>query len=431
MSAWWIRAMAVTALLIAQPASAEEQVNIWSQLELLERGELPALEIPGARYRVGVFAFDDPDATGLGEHVATLLAREILLNSGVRSIGVIRFVGGLSPSPVTQLSYFDRVDRVSEAQQVTLAVWGHIQRADGRIRIDTYLQLPPSTLERAFTWKVRFTPETRVEQLVARLRPDRLLLQSQAVSPSTADAIGDSARSMDRLRKFPRDDQEPDVVLPVGQVYWVEAREGDWIKLNAGADVNGWVHSSGSCTGECATVLEAARFAGDLLRFMETPRRLPATRARLSQDARALGEQLSALEGLGDRSTEDVQARSLAVADRWIAASSTDRREPPGGAAFANVRALARVVIELKLSARRGRPHLEPSTARDIAYELAAASLNDPANTEVLHNLSLLFDHAGDRARADLARSLTVQTVRPPSAPSPAVDPHTPDRRDP
>lgn len=414
MSKWWLRAVAVFAWLLALPAAAGEKVDLEAQLQLLERGELPALRIPGARYRVGVFEFDDPDGTGLGNSVATLLSREILLGSRVRSIGVLQFVGGLSPSASMQLSYFDKVDKVAEAQQVTVAIWGRIQRTGASIRIETYLQLPPSTLERAFTWRVRFTPETSVEPLVARLRPDRLLLQSKTVSASETDAISDAARRLDQLHEERRDDARVKAVLPIGKVYWVKTRDGDWTELDAGGDTVGWVRTSGGCAGECASLLEASRFAGDLLRFMET-RAVPDTRVGLSEDARAVADQLSALEGLGGRRAEEIRARSLEVADRWLGAARAERRVPPGGAAFANLHALAEIVIALKLSAREvgDNARLPTGTARDVAYRLADASLNDPANAEVLHNLALLFEYAGDRPRAELARKLAAQsTVR-------------------
>ena len=94
---------------------------------------------------------------------------------------------------------------------------------------------------------------------------------------------------------------------------------------------------------------------------------------------------------------------------------------PPGGAAFANIRALAEVATSLQASMRRSDEPLErrfndvkldPSRVRKIAFELAKSSLTDPRNTDVLNNLAVLFRYAGEDQRADLAARLAVAAGR-------------------
>jgi hypothetical protein len=50
-----------------------------------------------------------------------------------------------------------------------------------------------------------------------------------------------------------------------------------------------------------------------------------------------------------------------------------------------------------------------PARVGEIAFDLADASLSDPDNADVLHNLGVLFQYAGDEKRATLARTLAAQ----------------------
>jgi hypothetical protein len=54
---------------------------------------------------------------------------------------------------------------------------------------------------------------------------------------------------------------------------------------------------------------------------------------------------------------------------------------------------------------------LDRRTLRSIAFRLAEASLEDPRNTDVLHNLAVLFEYAGDTERAALAGRLAEESV--------------------
>ena len=66
--------------------------------------------------------------------------------------------------------------------------------------------------------------------------------------------------------------------------------------------------------------------------------------------------------------------------------------------------ALAKVTDALQAEARElWRGGIAPTQVRDIAFELAQATLIDPRNLDVLHNLALLFQYAGEASRARLA----------------------------
>ena len=126
--------------------------------------------------------------------------------------------------------------------------------------------------------------------------------------------------------------------------------------------------------------------------------------------------------------------------DKW---TRIDRGKgtPPGGAAFANIQSLARLAMALqraydqrqsdlaprlervreRLELQHGEmwvghvPNdvaLEADVVRDIAFDLANASLYDPRNSDVLSNLAVLFDYAGDAKRSELARTLAQKYTR-------------------
>jgi hypothetical protein len=95
---------------------------------------------------------------------------------------------------------------------------------------------------------------------------------------------------------------------------------------------------------------------------------------------------------------------------------------PPGGGAFANIDALSELSIALKqelvpriadddisaaeLAWTYDQIALDKEGARREAFDLAKASVFDPRNPELLHNLGVLFRYAGDAERAALAQRL-------------------------
>jgi hypothetical protein len=375
------------------------------------QNERVEIHIPGAAYRVAVFTFEDPDGTGLGNALASLISREVLLRSSIGSIGVLRYEGSLASSPSEPLSYFDKVELLTGAQGVTLAVWGMIRRSGGRVSIDTSVQLPTATLDSRFGWSLRLPDAMGGKTLVARASPSRLLVQRHEMSWGAAVAMATSMKDRDALRAFPADSAPVIATLPVGEVYSVTRREGDWVRLTT-KDVSGWVRASGHCTLECAALLDASGFAVDLLSFMSN-HTLPKERIRLSVDAQAFLAQLTLFERYAVARPTRFDPKAFQLLARWLKRDNSFA----GGAAFANVYALAKLSEELSLATRLSQhqsvPYedikLPPLPIQKIAFDLAEASVGDPRNKDVLTNLSILFEYANDTERAALATRLAAE----------------------
>jgi hypothetical protein len=155
---------------------------------------------------------------------------------------------------------------------------------------------------------------------------------------------------------------------------------------------------------------------------------LPAATSTLSAEALAVKEQIQALDALKDLDPEKVFAKSLDMALRWVGPNrwvgldksiGIDRGKgtPPGGAAFANIKTMAEIRMDL-LKKLKTSPNklldnirLDRGRVRQIATELAQESLYDPDNVDVLKNLVVLFKFTNDTQRAQLAQKL-VDSIR-------------------
>jgi hypothetical protein len=410
--------------LLPAVAGAEANYNLREELKVLERGETLPLHIPGAKYRVATFTYEDPDGTKLGDALAAIIGREMLARSQVPSIGVLTYEGRLAPNPNDPLSYFDKVERVADAQQVTLSIWGMVRRSGSTLTVDTYVQLPPRLVEKTFVWRVKLPPSMGGE-LIAHLRPDRILAQRLTLPADAADGILAAAQKLSELRPEPDDSATIVATLPKGSVYWMEKQEGDWIYMNAGDGRKGWVRRAGGCAGPCAPLLDAAGFAADLLACMEHPGP-QAFSGQLSPDTQVIQDQLSAYNVIDSGEYRWLLATSERIEQRLREAAAAGV-VPPGGAALANALAVDRIMQLVWLEARdrtqqTGRrdvmtaySDVTPDRARvaEIAFKLADASVSDPTNADVLHNLEILFHYAGDEQRATLARSLAAQHSSP------------------
>ncbi len=442
------------------------RVDANAELKLLELGQTPPRHIPGAAFRVAVFAYEDPDRTGLGDQVAALVERTILTSNSASSLGVLRYEGDLSPKKPGDLGYFDKVERVVASQDVALAVWGRISRSRGELVVDTYAQVPPKTVESRFTWRLRLPQDMGGAPLLARLRPNRFAIQRLQLPPRAVDTIRRAAQRLDELRGSP--DEAAAVVgrLPKEQVYTVVRHQGDWVFLQVRGGPGGWVRSP-SCPGECDRLLDAAAFAGGLIGYMARGV-VPAERPSLTPEALAVRDQLLALDALGD---PERVGYSLDLTRRWSArrtrpsAGSVSQGSglPPGGAAAANAQAMAQVsgllmegftaayestrpeLNSLRQGVREGRikrpagvpdgpeafveagPRglapidvgliydripLEQAALRSIAQELVDAALLDPRNPELMNNIAVLFRSTGDTERAAKAERLAAQAGR-------------------
>jgi hypothetical protein len=423
---------AASALGLAPPrqALAMEIVDVEEQLRIIASGENPTPRIAGAEFRIGSFSYEDPDATGLGDALAALVGHEMLLNTDVRSLGVLVFAGSLAPAPGERLGYYDKVERVTAAQAVSIATWGMVRRVGDELVIDTYLQIPDASLVNHFSWQHALPSAMGGGLLRARLGPARFRVQSLRVPAAAAAEFADAAAMLGELRESPQRASRVTGRVPRGEVYYVRERAGDWVRLQTRRG-NGWVPLRGHCIDSCAALPEAARFAGALVRFMSRPQDPPVPDATpgLSVEALAVTEQLQALVGLRGFG-EDSLRRSLALASRWTGAarrtgvdevSGIDRGEgmPPGGAAFANLRVIAMFGAALAQAGSSGTTLFDDiqvpgGTVRGLADELARASLDDPRNIEVLENLAVLFAAAGDGRRASLAHDIALKAQNGP-----------------
>jgi hypothetical protein len=371
-------------------------------------------EIADAKLRIAVFTYEDPDSTELGLGIATLMSHLILVKSRVPSIGMLHYIDELSPTPSTSLSYFDKVEKITNDQQLTLAAWGVVHRSGERIFIDTYVQFPLWTIQKTFAWSVELPASMGGGALQIHLRPDRILVQRYEVPLEMREEmreigriINEIARIINEIRGKPMDNAaDLKGALPL-MLYW-NYQLSDRIGVEAAS----------RCTKACAPLLDAAGFIAGLLNFIES-RELPTVTDSLGLDTRAVRDQLSAVKQLDTN-----PAAVLQVVSGWLGPAQTDATTVlPGGAAFANLRALAKVTDALQTAAREpSRGGIAPTQVRDIAFELAQATLIDPRNTDVLHNLALLFQYAGEASRARLARELAAEVetergVKPETAP--------------
>ncbi len=413
-------------------AQAGMSASLRDQLRRLDQGIPPAKLIGGAQFRVAVFAYEDKDATGLGNAIAHLLAHEILMNSGVSSLGVLMFRDDLSPTEGVGLSYFDKVERVGAAQDVTLAVWGKVRRERDELVVDTYLQIPAQTLQRYFGWELKLPEQMGGGRLLTHIKPDRVRVQTLRVPSTTSKEIGTAAARLRELRKRPESHSQVVATVPADTVYRVVSRKNNWINVKADSGEEGWVPARSHCRRACDSLVQAGTFAGAITRYAESQNVPLATRA-LGTEALAVAEQLQAIEGLQANYSDEVRTRAVDVAGRWVGQSRQTGKDPttgiergsgtpPGGAAFANVRAVGEIVMLLqdrmqRLGGMEGPRafetlELERHDIDRIAFELAEASQYDPYNLDVLHNLAVLFEYVGDKERSQLARTLATAVAR-------------------
>ena len=394
---------------LTRTASAGMMLDIDKELSLLRDGRAQ-VHIGKARYRFAVFTFDDPDGTGLGNAVAGILSHDLLMKSKVSSIGVLRYVGGLGKaSDEKQLRYFDKVEPLIESQGVQVAIWGTIRRSGEKVQIDSFTQLSPSVVRSAFSYSYRLPPSMGGGRLVHRIAPDRMLAQRLTLSSEQAHSLGSVAESLDRMRAGPKDSMRFVGQLPLGSVYYLEQRKGDWVKVGMQSGQGGWLRASGLCTGPCAPLLAVSQFASGLMAYDDRGD-LPEANG-LAPDALAFIDQLWAVEVLNRTPANVAEGEAMYRLKRWCpAGGAAEGNEDlsPGGAATCNLRALVRLVAPLRLAAKQsssGAP-LSMDLVRSVADELARASMSDPRYVPTLQNLATLFRVLGDGEREKLASTL-------------------------
>ena len=393
---------------------AMEPVNAAKELRQLQLGQTPEKHIPGARYRVAVFSFEDPDGTGLGDALASLVERTILTESEVASLGVIRYTGSLAPESPGALSYFDKVDKLVASQDVTLSVWGRVTRARQSIVLETFVQASPRTRRESLTWRLPLPASMGGGELRASLRPYRFAVQRLELPASSVADILASAARLNRLRRGPSDTAPLAGTMQEDQVYMVmDARQG-WLELQVRGAPPAWAPMP-SCEGACGEFMLGARYCGDLLHYVADDR-FTLNARNLTVEAKTVVEQINALRGL-----------ALSAGDGTAGCYGSGAKihslvaRPTSTTSGANAEAMTAVATGLQDGYQAflmGHPAptdptsvcesigIDRKEALRIAFDLADAATRDPANEDILHNLEVLFRYGGDDKRADLAARL-------------------------
>lgn len=424
--------VALLALLLSATASAGMMLDIDKELGLLRDGR-PQVHIQNARYRFAVFTFDDPDGTGLGNAVARILSHDLLMNSKVSSVGVLRYVGDLSqPSGEKQLRYFDKVEPLIESQGVQVAIWGAIRRSGDGIRIDSFTQLSPSVMGSAFSFSFRMPREMGGGRLVHRIGPDRMLTQRLQLSAEQAQDLARVAGELDRLRTAPKASASFAGDLPLGSVYYLLQRQGEWVQVGMQSKRRGWLRSTGLCTGTCQPLLSVARFASELMAYDDRSQ-MPTRGGALAPDTQAFLDQLWAIQILNGTPAHIGEQEALAVLRPWCPtkeeAKSEEAVSPPGGAATCNLRAITKLIgMGKRLAKPKSEETLDPKKQMRLAADdLAIVSMSDPRHVSTLENLATLFNLLGDTQRSGLARTLAKEAVSDRNIPAIQTHPSAPD----
>lgn len=406
----WLLALLLLGLVpvanLMPAAIAGMAVDIDKELALLRDGRVQ-IHIGGARYRFAVFTYEDPDETGLGNALATIVSHDLLVNSKLSSLGVLRYLGDLGKAgDERQLRYFDKVEPLIESQGVQVAIWGMIRRTESGIRIDSYVQLSPSVMKNAFSFTFRPPREMGSAPLVHRIGPDRLLAQRRTFTEAEALELAAAAKKLSKPRTEPRDNAPMASELPLDKVYYLVERRGDWIKVAFQGGKPGWLRTSGFCHGAvCNPLMDVSQFATDLMAYDEHDSHIPRHKASLADDARVFLDQLFAVEVLNRAPPQYAETEVLHILNPWCDPQAAV--PSPGGAATCNLRALARIIGPARAKAADGdmRP-LEPARISAIARQLAKDSLSDPRHVPTLTNLAILYGWLGDSERSRLAAQL-------------------------
>lgn len=353
---------------------------------------------PRSRLRLAAFTFDDPHATGLGDPISFLLSKKLLFSSRVTSSAIVNYRQGADRDSSSDLAYFDRVDAVTKDQNFRLAIWGRLSRTERGVQIDSFLQIPGDAEKSPYERTIQLPAAMGGGTLTARLKPDRLLMQSLYVDYDKTSLLKTAAEQVAILRASPA------VAAPVtGRLagsYSVVGLEPDWVQLRLADGTSGWTSVDQFCTDICRALLDVANFANDLVALTSGLAARPMSRS-LTREAEAMLQQLAALVSLPSNPN-----RATEIAERWTGVGSS-RGIASGGAGFANLLAVARVKLELmRVSAREpnfDRIRLDRRAIGRIADRLAEASVADPSDVDIVENLAVLFGYLGDNTRRRLA----------------------------
>src|SRR5262249_32256789 len=220
--------------------------------------------------------------------------------SRVPSFAVVNYRQGADRDPSSNLAYFDRVDAVTKDQKFSLAIWGRLSRTERGVRIDSFLQVPGDADKSPYVRTIRLLGGT----LTARLKPDRILLQSLDVDPDGISLLQTAAEQVARLRASPAADAPVigrlgDDSYSYGTTHRIVGSQPDWIQLQLTGGRHGWTSVDQFCTGACRALLDVASFANDVVALTSGSSWRPVSK-NLTREAEAMSEQLAALMSLSN-----------------------------------------------------------------------------------------------------------------------------------
>lgn len=361
-------------------------------------GERPDL-FSRAKNRIGVFTFDDPDGTGLGNAISFLLSKAMLFSAPVSSFAIVNYQTSLAEQSEDGLAYFDKVDLLTADQNFLLSVWGRILDAGDAIVIETFGQVPAQS--DAYISSVVLPEAMGKGSLRARLKPDRFMIQSLRLAKDEAlRAIAKGAEEVGKLRGSPSRSAPVLFDLEQDSPYYISDSRQGWVELTLQNGASGWTSVDALCEAACRQLVGAAEFANRIV-ALAADGAPPTASGELTRTARSVSDNLQALQMLSDNPAE---ARE--IANNWLNSEEQGGPPIPGGASFANLLAVATIEAELQ-SAREEEPFdsvkLDPEFVRAVAADLAQASVADPSDVTVLENLAVLFDYLRDYSKRDLA----------------------------
>ncbi|MBY5767018.1 hypothetical protein HFO06_28630 [Rhizobium leguminosarum] len=366
---------------------------------------------PDARNRIAVFTYDEAYSIAeIGNAVSFILSKKMLFSSRVRSLGIVNYQDGLSPSGSRDVSYFDKVDRITADQGYLLQLWGQVTSVEGGgIMVDSFLQVPwsPENLSRGLDFNL---PKAMGGgRLTARLEANRIRIQSLKLSKDEAGQIRSVADKVAVLRSA------PDASAPVtGRIqedgsnrsYTLVESSGDWVRLAFGEGGGGWTSVEQFCVDTCRRLLDVAAYSNELTAIMagaETSGRFPDS---ITPEAKNLGLTMAARGVFKDnpsRALELLQSSPI----------NEKNKSTLGSTDLSNLTALASISSRIRRS--QGDQafddvQLERGEIANIAEDLARTSVADPRSLSTLENLEVLFGYTGDRERqavaAEIAKSL-------------------------
>jgi hypothetical protein len=368
-------------------------------------GPAGGMIFPNSAHRTAVFTYDDPQGTGLGNAIALLLSKKMLLSSPVHSVAVANFRDEQLGTPLVTAgagngaTYFDKVDLVTKNQNFGLAVWGTIARTGDVIRIDSFLQVPAGAGGDKFRGSVRIPKAMGGGSLNARLRSDRVSIETMFLDSDSAEELKKIARQVGSLRRQPK--ESAPIIAKLEGSYRIVGYNGTWAEILLSDGRRGWTSVDQFCTDVCAFLLKTANFTNDILAsaYGGHPRRLAEG---LTRDADEMLQQITALRAL-----QDSPEAAAVIAETWIKGSKTP------SPTFESLLVLAKFASALKREVGKGQSfdevRLQPPVLQPLVDSLVEASIANPSDTDILSNLARLFDYAGDPRRAELARQIAIR----------------------